>query len=73
MEKKKSSIRFLIKRYMLENFIESFTDLSKRTGIKYDTLNDHIKNPEKLRKSEIRLLDGVLHFTDEDLITIIRS
>lgn len=73
MEKTKSSIKFLIMRYMLENFIENFTQLSEKTGIKYDTLNEHIKHPEKLRKWEIKLLDEVLHFSDEDLLRIIRS
>ena len=72
-DKSKISFRFMIKRYMLNNYIEDFKELSQQTGIKYDTLGVRLHKPETLRKYEIRLLDEVLHFTDEDLISLIRG
>lgn len=73
MAKTKTSFKFLLRRYMLENFIESFTDLSQATGIKYDTLLVRIQKPESLRKFEIKLLDDALHFSDEDLLKLLRG
>jgi hypothetical protein len=72
-DKDKLSFRFMLKRYMLNNYIEDFKELSRQTGINYDTLGVRISKPETLRKFEIKLLDDVLHFSDEDLITLIRG
>lgn len=72
-DKDKVSFRFMLKRYMLNNYIEDFKELSRQTGIKYDTLGVRLNKPETLRKFEIKLLDDVLHFSDEDLITLIRG
>ncbi len=72
-DKDKVSFRFMLKRYMLNNYIEDFKELSRQTGINYDTLGVRISKPETLRKFEIKLLDDALHFSDEDLITLIRG
>ena len=58
---------------MNELDIESFKSLADDTGIDYQTLLDHIARPELFRKFELKALDDVLHFTDEDLIKLIRG
>ncbi|WP_185752638.1 hypothetical protein [Butyrivibrio sp. AE2032] len=73
MVKTKNTIKFMLKQYMLSNYIESFRDLAKETGIDYQTLLDHIARPELFRQWEIKVLDEVLKFNDEDLLKLIRG
>lgn len=69
----KNPIKKLIKHYMLDNDINSFTELSKLTGLCRQTLYDRIDNPESFRVFEILALDEYLHFSDEDLVKLIRG
>lgn len=69
----KNPIRKIIKTYMSMNDIDSFTELSKLTGLCRQTLYDRINNPGSFRVFEIRMLDEVLHFSDEDLAKLIRG
>ena len=63
----------LFRRYMAEAEIDNFSELSRQSGIDYQTLNVRIKNPGTFRVFEIRQLDELLHFSDEDLILITRG
>lgn len=73
MVKQKINIKKILKYYMLDCDINSFRDLAVETGIDYQTLLDHIARPELFRQWEIKTLDNVLKFNDEDLLKIIRG
>ena len=73
MTKQKNPIKLMIRRYMLNAYIETFGELSELTGINYQTLTDHMNNPKLLRLLEIRALDEVLHFENDDLVLLIRG
>ena len=69
-----TNMKKLFKRYMNEADIDNFSELSRQSGIDYQTLNVRIKeNPGTFRLYEIRQLDELLHFTEEDLLLIIRG
>lgn len=65
-------MRFLLKEYMAINRISNFVELEKLTGFTKSTLFRRMKHPEELKIYEIRVLDEVLHFSDEDLAKIVR-
>lgn len=68
-----SSVRWMLSGYMVVQHIESFKELAERSGIKYQTLNAHVKAPEQFRMYEIKALDKILAFRDEDLLTLMRG
>lgn len=63
----------LVKKYLADNDISDFKELSRKTNIDYTRLRKHIKNPRMLRVFEIQSLDDVLHFTLEDLALLVRG
>lgn len=67
-----NSIKWMLSSYMIMNHIESFVELSEMSGINYQTLNAHVKAPEKFRLYEISALDRILSFKDEDLVMIVK-
>ena len=69
----KPSTKKLFRRYMNEVDIESFLELSRQSGIDYQTLNSRIKDPGMFRVCELRRLDDILHFSDDDLLILIRG
>lgn len=69
----KPNIKKLLLLYMIEADINNFSELSRQSGIDYQTLNVRIKNPGTFRVYEIRQLDELLHFTDEDLLILLRG
>ena len=73
MTKAKSPIKKTLMLYMLEADIESFTQLAKETGIDYQRLNRRIADPHSLTVFEILALDNTLHFSDEDLLKLIKG
>lgn len=66
-----SDVRWIFKKYMDAKRIEDFKALAKLTGIKYQTLLDHIDDPRLFRAFELRELNNVLQFSSEDLLQII--
>ena len=66
-------MKWLLKRYMNEQRIDSISELSRLTGIEYQTLQNHIKNIGQFRVFEIKQLDAVLHFSDEDLVRLAKG
>lgn len=66
-------MEWLLRKYMNEQHIKSFIELSKRTGINYQTLNNRMNNIGQLRIYELNALDEILHFSQEDLIKLIRG
>ena len=69
----KTNIKKLLLLYMIEADISNFSELSRQTGIDYQTLNVRVKNPGTFRVYEIRQLDELLHFSDEDLLLLIKG
>jgi len=65
-----SDVLKIFKKYMAVEGIADFKELSKQSGIKYQTLLDHINKPSLFRVFEIQSINDVLHFSSEDLITI---
>jgi hypothetical protein len=70
---KTEEVRFMFKKYMAIEHIETFQKLAKLTGIKYQTLLDHLEEPSLFRKYEIENIHEVLHFSNEDLISLITT
>ncbi len=66
-------MKWLIKKYMVEQQIDSLSALCRRTGISKRTLYDRIAEPSTLRIFELIALDEVLHFSDEDMIRLSRG
>lgn len=66
-------MKWLLKRYMVEQHIDSFSALCRRTGIAKRTLYDRIEEPNTMRIYELHALDEVLHFSDEDMIRLTRG
>ena len=66
-------MKWLLKKYMVEQHIESLSSLSKLTGIAKRTLYDRIAQPTTLKVFEIKALDDVLHFSDEDMVKLARG
>lgn len=63
----------VFKRKMIDHDIQDFKDLSKKSGIKYDTLLDHLKRPEMFRAFDLKALNEVLEFEDSELLLIIKG
>ena len=68
-----SDVKWIFKKYMDAKHIEDFRALAKLTGIKYQTLLDHINDPGLFRGFEIKELNNVLQFSSEDLVKIIST
>lgn len=73
MAKNKSPIKKMFVHYMIEADIDNFTQLAKETGIDYQRLNRRIADPHSFTVFEIISLDDVLHFSDEDLLLLVRG
>lgn len=73
MIKTKQNIKKTLRLYMIEADIDNFTQLAKETGIDYQRLNRRIADPHSLTVFEILALDNTLHFTDEDLLKLIKG
>lgn len=69
----KPNIKKILKLYMIEVDIDNFTQLAKETGIDYQRLNRRIADPHSLTVFEILALDNTLHFSDEDLLKLIKG
>lgn len=66
-------MKWLIKRYMVAAQIDSISELAKKAGLTRRVLYDRINNPETFRVYEIKALDDVLKFQEEDLVAILRG
>ena len=66
-------MRWLIKSYMAKAHIDSVVELSEATGITRRHLYDILKDPHRLKVSEIMSLDEVLHFEEQDLLMLVRG
>ena len=69
----KPNIKKILKLYMIEADIDNFTQLAKETGIDYQRLNRRVADPHSFTVFELISLDDVLHFSDEDLLKLIKG
>ena len=69
----KPNIKKLLRRYMIEADIDSFTQLAKETGIDYQRLNRRLVDPHSFTVFELLALEKTLHLTDEDLLKLIKG
>ena len=66
-------MKWLIKRYMVEQHIDTLSELARESGIARRTLYDRMNDPKTFRLFELIALDDVLHFNDEDLAKLARG
>ena len=66
-------MKWLLKRYMVEQHIDTLAELARMVGMTRKMLYDRIANPNTLRLYEIMALDKVLKFSDEDLIRLAKG
>lgn len=70
----KNTVQKIITKYLAErDFDRGLKQLSEETGIKYLRLQEHLKDPGKLRLFEFWAIDEVLEFEDSDVIKIVRA
>lgn len=65
-------VEVIIKVHMAEHQIEHLKVLAKLTGIDYQRLMKRMKHPETFTVYELRALNEVLGFTDEEVGMICR-
>ena len=65
--------KWFIKQSLAKAYISSYSELAKKVGINYWTLQDRLKNPGSLRLYEFIALDKILNFTDEQLLTFYQN
>jgi len=73
MTKTKNPIIKLLKFYMIDYDIDSFRELAKVTGIDYQRLRRRLEDPHSFTVFELLSLNETLHFTDEDLLKLIKG
>lgn len=66
-------MKWLLKKYMAEQHIDTMKELSDISGIPRRTLYDRIKEPQSITLFELEALDKALHFADEDLLNVTRG
>ncbi len=67
------NLKWLIKLYMAQNHIDSISELARMSGLSRKLLYDRINDPATFRVYEIKSLDDVLHFSDEDMLFLLRG
>lgn len=67
------NLKWLIKLYMAQNHIDSISELARMSGLSRKLLYDRINDPATLRVYEIKSLDDVLNFSDEDMLFLLRG
>lgn len=66
-------MKWLLEEYRTRNRIDSLKEIAASSGIDYQRLLKRIENPSSFKLFEIEALDRLLHFTDEDLLKILRG
>lgn len=70
---KDNSFVWIVKNRMAQRHIPNMLELSKASGIGYQTLREHIEEPERMKIHEIRSLHEVLHFSNLELLNLTKG
>ena len=65
---KTKTVRNFLKQHMAANCVDDFGELAKLTGIKYQTLLDHVAQPGLFRKYEFNSICEALSLTSDDVL-----
>lgn len=66
-------MKWLLKSYMAQHHIDSMSELAELSGISRRLLYDRIKDPNSLKVCELRALDNILHFSEDDILFLLRG
>jgi hypothetical protein len=66
-------MKWLLEEYRTRNRLHSLKEIAEMAGIDYQRLLKRIENPKSFKLFEIEALDELLHFTDSDLLKILRG
>ena len=66
-------MKWLIKQYMAAQHIESISELAKLSGLSRRLIYDRINDPKTIKIYELIALDEILHFSNEDLLFLLRG
>lgn len=69
-EKKNRLLAAYISKYMTLYGYKNIDDLAIKWHMKRSTAYNRLKNPSKINLGEIRILFDVLHFTDEERLSV---
>lgn len=67
------SVFKMLKKKMIDASLDSFKELAKAIGMKYDTFLVRLKDPGSFRAYEIRMLGEVLSLSDDEILQIVRG
>lgn len=65
--------KWILRSSSADAHISSDQQLASKVGINYCTLRSRFSNPGTLRLFELRALNDVLHFKDEDILKIVKG
>lgn len=66
-------MKWLLKKYMIQLHIKSFGDVADAVGMTRRKLYDRMDDPSTLKLYEIQALNRLMHFSDEDLLSLLKG
>ena len=70
---KDNSFLWIVKNRMAQKHISNMRELSQESGIGYQTLREHISEPERMKMHEFRALNAVLGFNNREILEIAKG
>ena len=68
-----NNFKWIVKERMIKKHIGTMLELSKTTGLGYQTMRNHIDHPENMKLFEFRALDDILQFDDCEKLTLLKE
>ena len=68
-----NDFKWAVKTRMCAKHIPTLWELSKITGIGYQTMRAHLDHPERMKLFEVIALNEALEFEDGDLLNLLRG
>ena len=66
-------MKWMLKKYMAQQHIDSFTELARRIGMTRKTFYERLENPRTMRIYELEALNKILKLSDEDLMALAKG
>ena len=73
MKKETGDFEKAVLKRMVDAGIENYLELSKITGLGYQTMRTKLRKPQELRLYELKALDEVLKFDDSEKLNLLRG